>query len=61
MWITGIAMIWRKVTEKLPDHEGSSNFPLSKEKIVILYEKTKSIAYCKFDNNEILTDIIELL
>ena len=50
------------MTEKLPDHEGSSNFPLSKEKMLILYEEKKiSIAYCKFGNNEILTDIIELL
>ena len=57
----GIVMIWRKVTEKLPDHEASSNFGLSKEKMLIIYEKKKSIAYSKFDNNEILTDIIELL
>ena len=56
----GIVMIWRKVTEKLPDHEASSNFGLSKEKMLIIYEK-KSTAYCKFDSNEILTDIIELL
>ena len=49
------------MTEKLPDHEGSSNSGLSKEKMLIIYEKKKSIADCKFDNNEILTDIIELL
>ena len=39
MWIMGIAMMSRKVTEKLPDHEGSSNFPQSDENFLILYEK----------------------
>ena len=35
----GIVMIWRKVTEKRPDHEAGGNFELSKEKMLIIYEK----------------------